>query len=543
MKMKLYTLCLIACLGFSEIALCQTTGLTIYQPNFSTEQAGWTNNGNSSFGTVNSATALILNPGTSYQVGSAFWNQKIAMTSNMSFSAFFTYQIDQNTSRADGLTFTIQQAGTTAIGADGQNLGIYGISGTSLSVEFDTYQNSGDPDNNHIAIDLNGNTTHSTGTVASINKSSIDLADANLKYVWIDYNGSTNLFEVRISESNSRPSTANLSTTSYNLSTMFSNHNIYVGFTGATGGAYERHSITSFYFNNTYGPIATSTNTYAQDPLSIKMTSTTTSVSANGSSQLPITITLYDAGGAPLTSQPVTVSITSGTGTLSTVSGTTNSSGQLVTNLSTTQAGSITVTSLAGYGGLSAASNYTGITTLPILISDFTALLQSTEVNLSWNITSVDDGKDIVITRSSDGLNFDSIGVVNVNGQTSLLGEHTFYDQAPLSGNNYYRLELLNDDGTSSYSTIVSVIVGGSTTNSNLKILGNPLTTDLRLSGITGEKGMVIIYDATGRIMREASTEGVTGILTVSCQGLPNGQYFAKVIQNNASQTLPFVKL
>jgi hypothetical protein len=543
MKMKLYTLCLIACLGLSEIALCQTTGLTIYQPNFSTEQAGWTNNGNSSFGTVNSATALILNPSSGTQVGSGWWDQKIAMTSNMSFSAFFTFQIDQNNSRADGMTFTIQQQGTTAIGSSGQNLGIYGISGTSLSVEFDTYQNGGDPDNNHIAIDLNGNTTHSTGTVASINKSSIDLADANLKYVWIDYNGSTNLFEVRISESNSRPSTANLSTTSYNLSTMFSNHNVYVGFTGATGGSYERHSITSFYFNNAYGPITTSSKTYAQDPLSVKMTSTTTTVSANGSAQLPITITLYDAGGAPLASQPVTVSITSGTGTLSTLSGTTNSSGQLVTNLSTATVGSMTVTSVAGYGGLSTASSYTGITTLPILISDFTALLQGTEVNLSWNITSVDDGKDIVITRSSDGFNFDSIGVVNVNGQTSLLGEHTFYDQSPLSGNNYYRLELINDDGTSNYSTIVSVIVGGSTTNSNLKILGNPMTTDLRLSGITGEKGMVIIYDATGHIMREASTEGATGILTISCQGLPNGQYFAKVIQNNASQTLPFVKL
>lgn len=543
MKTKLYTLSLITMLALSEIGLGQTTGLTIYQPNFATQQAGWTTNGNASFGTVNSSAALILNPSTGNQAGSGFWNQKITLPSNGSFSAFFTFQIDQNNSRADGFTFIMQQEGTAALGSTGQNLGITGISGTSIAVEFDTYQNGADPDNNHIALDLNGNTTHSTGVVASINKSTLDLADGNLKYVWIDYNGSNKRFEVRISYSNSRPSTATLSTNSYNLSTMFSNKNVYVGFTGATGGAYERHSITSFDFTPAYSPITTNTKSYAQDPLSVTMTSATTSVNADGAAQLPITITLLDAGGAPLANQPVTVSITSGQATLSTLSGTTNSSGQLIDNLSTTKVGTITVTSVAGYGGLSTASNYTGISILPILISDFTGQVQNTRTVLSWDITSVDNGKDIVIQRSSDGYNFDSIGAVTVNGQQSLLGQHTYDDQSPLAGTNYYRLHLVNTDGTSTYSTIVAVSFGQAATTNNITILGNPLTSELRLSGITGEKGMVVIFDATGRIMQEATTEGVTGILSISCNNLPRGQYFAKVIRNNGSQTLPFVKL
>jgi len=543
MRTKLYTLSLIATLSLSEIGLGQTTGLTIYQPNFATQQAGWTTNGNASFGTINSAAALILNPSTSYQGGSAYWSQKITLSSDRSFSAFFTYQIDQNNSRADGFTFIMQQAGTTALGSNGQNLGIYGISGTSLAVEFDTYQNGGDPDNNHIALDLNGNTTHSTGVVASINTHTLDLADGSLKYVWIDYSGTTKSFQVRISNSNSRPTTATLSTTNYTLSTMFSNPNVYVGFTGATGGAYERHSITSFDFINQYNPITTSTKTYAQDPLSVQMTSATTTVNANGTSQLPITITLLDAGGAPLANQPVTVSITSGQGTLSTLSGTTNSSGQLIDNLSTTTVGAMTVTSVAGYGGLSTSSNYNGITILPILISDFTGRIQNTETVLSWDITSVDNGKDIVILRSADGYNFDSIGVVNVNGQTSLLGHHTFDDLSPLSGKNYYRLELVNNDGTSSFSTIVGVTFGQTAATGNITILGNPLTNELRLSGLNGDKGRVVIYDAMGRIMQEASTDGAAGILSISCQNLRAGQYFAKIMQNNAVQTLPFIKL
>src|ERR1700761_4304095 len=91
MKTKLYTLSLIALLGLSEIGYAQTTGLTIYQPNFASQQAGWTANGNASFGTVNSATALILNPSTGNQAGSGIWNQNITLAANSSFSAFFAF--------------------------------------------------------------------------------------------------------------------------------------------------------------------------------------------------------------------------------------------------------------------------------------------------------------------------------------------------------------------------------------------------------------------------------------------------------------------
>lgn len=545
--MKLtFTSCAIVLTFLAKTAFSQTTGLTIYEPDFSTQQAGWTVNGNSSFGTINSSPALILNPSSGNQVGSAFWNHAITLSGNFSFSAFFTFQIDQNTSRADGLTFIMQQSGASAIGNAGNTLGYSGIGGTSIAVEFDTYQNAGDPDNNHIALDLNGDVSHATGVYQSINKSTLDIADSKLKYVWIDYNGSSKTFEVRISTSNSRPATATLSTTSYNLGSMFTSKNIYVGFSGSTGGSMERHSITSFDFINSYSPITTSTKTYAQDPLSVTMTSATTSVSADGTSKLPITITLLDAGSAPLANQPVTVSITSGTGTLTTLSGTTNSSGQLIDDLSTTQAGSITVKSVAGYGGVFGTGSYTGISILPIVISGFTGEAGNTGVLLSWDITSVDNGRNIVILRSSDGLNFDSIGVLAVDGAVELLGKNSFLDAAPLSGKNFYRLQLNNLDGNSSFSNIVSVTFAATSSSSaagSIKILGNPLTSELRLSGLSGQKGMVVIYDAMGRIMQEASTAGASGILTISCNNLPSGQYFVKVIQDNASQSLSFVKI
>jgi hypothetical protein len=543
MKLKFYIINLIFAICFAGIVKAQTTGLNIYQPNFATQQAGWATNGNASFGTINSASAIILTPSTGTQIGTAFWKQQISLSNNASFSTFFTFQIDQNTSRADGITFILQQQSATATASTGEGLGYGGFTGANMAIEFDTYQNGYDPDNNHIALDLNGSVNHSSngGLVKSINTSTLDLADANLKYVWIDYNGSTHLLEVRISYSNSRPSKATLSTTSYNLSSIFTNKSVYMGFGAATGGAMERHSITSFYAINQYQPITTSTNTYAQDPLGISMTSPASTVAGNGTSKLPITVTLTDAGGSPLANQPVTLSIVSGNGTLSTVSGTTNASGQLVVNLSGTTASTVTIKSTAGYGGVNTNGSYSITGTLPLVVTGFSASKQNEEVVLNWNILSVDNGKNIEVLRSTDGVNFESIGVLEVNNQASLLGAHSFVDKTPNQGMNYYKLQMNNLDGLISFSSTEMVNISNANGQA-LKILGNPVSSTLRLTGFDNNGGVAVIYNLSGKIMSETRISSGSNVVEIPCNNFPSGEYFVKVYQNASSNTLTFLK-
>jgi len=163
------------------------------------------------------------------------------------------------------------------------------------------------------------------------------------------------------------------------------------------------------------------------------------------------------------------------------------------------------------------------------------------DVKLSWNIESVDNGKNITVYRSADGIHYDSIGVIEVEGQTGLLGGHTFYDASPVAGNNFYKLELNNLDGKSTSSNIVNITIGQNT--NNVKILGNPLTTELRLSGISGAKSTVMIYSVSGILMQETTTDGTTGMISIPCQKLARGQYFVKVQQSNNAQVLAFVKM
>lgn len=70
---------------------------------------------------------------------------------------------DQDNNGADGICFVLQTVGTAAIGESGGGLGYLNF-GTSLGIEFDTYQNGdyGDPTYDHIAIERDGDINHNS---------------------------------------------------------------------------------------------------------------------------------------------------------------------------------------------------------------------------------------------------------------------------------------------------------------------------------------------------------------------------------------------
>ena len=150
----------------------------------------------------------------------------------------------------DGFTFCIQPNSNTAIGDTGEGLGYGGI-GNSIAVEFDTFQNGFDPNDNHIAVDLDGDVDHGDPinspefNGANIQTDLIglgfDLKDGNPHYAWIDYDG-TNL-TVRLGNTNSRADSTLILSDPVNLSNIINTSSVYVGFTASAGAAYEEHDI------------------------------------------------------------------------------------------------------------------------------------------------------------------------------------------------------------------------------------------------------------------------------------------------------------
>ncbi|GGM99011.1 hypothetical protein GCM10010109_03440 [Actinoplanes campanulatus] len=88
------------------------------------------------------------------QMGSAWLVRRLDLT--RSFEIVFTARLRGGVrSGADGIAFVAQGIGPRALGGWGGGIGYRGIS-RSVAVEFDTYQNTPDPNSNHVAVTLGG---------------------------------------------------------------------------------------------------------------------------------------------------------------------------------------------------------------------------------------------------------------------------------------------------------------------------------------------------------------------------------------------------
>ena len=210
--------------------------------------------GNAASVTTADGPVLQLTPSAIGQAGAAWSAAPIALTPGGGFSTFFMFRLSQpggmvdidGVPGGDGIAFLIQSAGYL-YGTAGGGLGYEGIP-NSLAVEFDTWDNGpqngtpGDINGNHVAINSNG---------AANDPISVPVTDplnnGQIWYVWIDYDGLSQDLEVRLSETPVRPLT-NLLSTPVNLPAILGTTNAFVGFTAATGAAYEEQDILAWKF-------------------------------------------------------------------------------------------------------------------------------------------------------------------------------------------------------------------------------------------------------------------------------------------------------
>ena len=528
-SMKKYFTYVILFLLFLSGSLSAQTPLPIYSPNFSSA-GGWQINGNAS---IISSSYLRLTPNAGGQAGSAFWKQKISLPDNMSFSTYFTSKMIPG-SRADGMTFCIQQASNNA-GSSGGGLGYQGMPGKSIAVEYDTY-NNGELNNNHIALDINGVLHGSTNVVAS----PVDLADGAMKYNWIEYNGVTQILEVRISNTNVRPTAATLSV-SINLASNFVGiSDFYFGYTAATGGATEEHDVYSALVAPNSTPLS-STGSYSQGVASIVLTSSTNISCTTTVSTITVTTKDVNGAGMPTT---VNMSFDAGGGSLSQSSLTTNSSG----------IGTITFTSNANTlasNTIRAEEPNIGAYGTVIVTKSGTVPIGGT---LATTTGSICTGGNVQLTLSGQSGNInkwqrstDNINWTDITNTTTSLSETIYGGALNTDGSNDYvnipkpslnaftieywvKTTQASPSGSQWYqgNGIVDAEVGGTTTDFGTSLLNNKLAFGVGLPDVTIQSTtsinsgnwihVAVTWDGSTGVMKlyingilEASTTGATG--------------------------------
>ena len=204
-----------------------------------------------------SGTALRVTDGGYSEAASAWYN---AAANIQTFTTDFTFLITPGKAGiGDGLTFTIQGKGLTAIGPNAGGLG-YGpqaLTGTggissSVAVKFDLYSNNGEGADS-TGMYVNGASPTTPGV--DMTGTGIDLHSGHPFHVHMRYDGTNLTMTITDTTTNATFTKA----WAINIPGAVGGNVAYVGFTGGTGGYAATQDIQNWTFASGNGPAATPT--------------------------------------------------------------------------------------------------------------------------------------------------------------------------------------------------------------------------------------------------------------------------------------------
>jgi hypothetical protein len=178
---------------------------------------------------------------------------------------------------------------------------------------------------------------------------------------------------------------------------------------------------------------------------------------------------------------------------------------------------------------------------LPLELTAFTVTAQQNAADLDWTIQQAAGIDHFNVQHSMDGANFATIGTVAAEASTNATStNYTFTDENPAKAVNYYRIEIVNQDGSTAYSGIRTL---GSTAAAavTVNIYPNPATDRLHITTGATSAFNILIIDVQGRVLRQvAVASGNTADVTVS--DLSRGIYFAEILTTGSKTVSEFMK-
>ncbi|MFN3405034.1 MAG: M12 family metallo-peptidase [Cytophagaceae bacterium] len=98
------------------------------------------------------------------------------------------------------------------------------------------------------------------------------------------------------------------------------------------------------------------------------------------------------------------------------------------------------------------------INPLPLTLLDFQSQIESGKVKLSWNTISEVNTSHFEVEKSEDGITFQKIAHVLAAGNFSGMKSYMYMD-VYFTNNSFYRLKMVDKDGTYTYSNVVHQLI------------------------------------------------------------------------------------
>ncbi len=176
---------------------------------------------------------------------------------------------------------------------------------------------------------------------------------------------------------------------------------------------------------------------------------------------------------------------------------------------------------------------------LPLTLLNFNVAKQNAAALITWQTANEVNTAYFDILRSRDGSHFTAIGRVEANNVSGLQNDYSYTDDLTglAAGIVYYRLQMVDKDGSYSFSNINHITIG--TDGSQIKLFPNPAHEYFVIGNYSiadVANATILVKDVSGRILiSQKFTNGSEQRVNIA--SLSKGMYLVSIVANGEVQT------
>jgi len=166
-------------------------------------------------------------------------------------------------------------------------------------------------------------------------------------------------------------------------------------------------------------------------------------------------------------------------------------------------------------------------TSLPVTLTSFTGnTTPEGYASLAWTMGDEQDVKTYILEKSTDASSFTTVATISKNNSN---GNYTYLDKATQQSTVYYRLNIRELNGNSTYSNVAAI---NFTTKASLRVYPNPATDYVKITNTTTGIVEIQVTDILGKVVRNIVYNDAATEHSLYVGNLKAGMYFIQAYVN-----------
>lgn len=182
---------------------------------------------------------------------------------------------------------------------------------------------------------------------------------------------------------------------------------------------------------------------------------------------------------------------------------------------------------------------------LPISSASLEAKLQDDGVALTWTVLNEKNMQSYVVEKSTNGRNFSVAGTVSAKAGSNANSVYSLFDATPALGANYYRIKMVNMDGSFTYTTVAEINISHNGIML-MTISPNPVRNGrimVHFDNVPEGKYIATVFSSNGKPVttKEIQHPGGSAVYPMPTRAMANGMYDV-TIRNPKTEFMKTIK-